>query len=184
MKLVLLGLALFISLTNIAQGTVPPRKNDVVVYQGTMKVDSTTQSQLFDLAAAYFTTYFSTTKSFIYKVDKGMGQIIIKPCINFPFKRDHTEYNGGLWHYTGTFTFKEGKYYYRLDNFYNTDFMFGTPNRMDLGAVECLYEDNNCNMGFTTGQRPDKIQSRMILKNIHKTMVAFMQDFDTAIRQK
>ncbi|UPT69065.1 MAG: hypothetical protein M0D57_10790 [Sphingobacteriales bacterium JAD_PAG50586_3] len=34
MKIVLLGLALFITLTSIAQGTLPPRKNDVVVYSG------------------------------------------------------------------------------------------------------------------------------------------------------
>ncbi|UPT69064.1 MAG: DUF4468 domain-containing protein [Sphingobacteriales bacterium JAD_PAG50586_3] len=149
-----------------------------------MVVDSTTQSQLFDRAATYLTTYFSTTKSFIYKIDKSIGQIVIKPCINFPFKRDRTEYNGGLWHYTGTFTIKHGKYFYRLDNFYNTDFMFGTPGRMDLGPIECLYENNNCNTYMLSNNRPDAIQCRMILKNIHKTMVAFMQDFDTAMRTK
>ena len=123
MRVALVSLLALISINCIAQGNIPPRKNGVVVYQGVMAVDSLTKNQLFDVANNYLTTYFSTTKSFIYKVDKDLGTIIVKPCVNFPFKRDHTEYNGGLWHYTGTFTFKDGKYYYRLDSFYNTDFI-------------------------------------------------------------
>ncbi len=180
----MLGLLAFICINCFAQGTIPPRKNGTVIYQGVMAVDSLTKNQLFDVANNYLTTYFSTTKSFISKVDKDMGIIIIKPCVNFPFKRDRTEYNGGLWHYTGTFTFKDGKYYYRLDRFYNTDFMFGTPQRQDLGDAECLYDDNNCNYGFTSIPRPDKLQSKMILKNLHRAMVNFMQDFDASMRKK
>lgn len=183
-RVALLGLLAFICSNCFAQGTIPPRKNGMVIYQGVMAVDSLTKNQLFDVANNYLTTYFSTTKSFISKVDKDMGIIIIKPCVNFPFKRDRTEYNGGLWHYTGTFTFKDGKYYYRLDRFYNTDFMFGTPQRQDLGDAECLYDDNNCNYGFTSIPRPDKLQSKMILKNLHRAMVNFMQDFDASMRKK
>lgn len=162
---------------------MPPRKNGVVIYQGTMVVDSTAKNVLFDRAAAYLTTYFAATKSFINKVDKDQNLIVIKPCINFPFKRDKFEYNGGLWHYTGTFTFKDGKYRYVLTGFYNTDFMFGTPGRQDLGDAECLYEDNKCNTSFSAIPRPNKIESRIILKNIHKAMVAFMRDFDLAMRK-
>jgi hypothetical protein len=183
-RVALVSLLALISINCTAQGNIPPRKNGVVVYQGVMAVDSLTKNQLFDVTNNYLTTYFSTTKSFIYKVDKDLGTIIVKPCVNFPFKRDHTEYNGGLWHYTGTFTFKDGKYYYRLDSFYNTDFMFGTPQRQDLGDAECLYDDNTCNVGFTSIPRPDKLQSKMILKNLHRAMVNFMQEFDAGIRKK
>lgn len=156
----------------------------MVQYQGNMVVDSTTKDVLFDRAVAYLTTYFATTKSFIYKVDRAQMLIVVKPCINFPFKRDKVEYNGGLWHYTGNFTFKDGKYHYVLNDFYNTDFMFGTPGRMDLGRAECLYEDSKCFTGFEANQRPAKSENRAILKNIHKTMVAFMANFDQAVRKK
>lgn len=180
----LLGI-LLITCTLHAQTTnVPPRKNKMAVYEGTMKVDSTIKKAvLFDRAMRFFNSWFPSAIPILQYASKDSGQIIINPAISLQFTRLGIQYTGGLWHYVGTFDFKDGKYRYKLENFTNTGFMAGTSTATDLGPIECLYEDGKCWTGLNFGARPLVPERKTILTDVHKEIVKFMAAFDAEMRK-
>jgi hypothetical protein len=163
---------------------VPPLKNKMAVYEGIMKVDSTIKKEvLFDRARAFINSWFPSSIPIIQYASKDSGQIIINPAISLQFTRLGRLYNGGLWHFVGTFDFKDGKYRYKLERFNNTGFMSGTSNACDLGPIECLYEDGNCWPGVNLGNRPLKMECKTILTDVHKEIVKLMAAFDAEMRK-
>ena len=185
MRIPLLTLMLFITLGLIAQTVnVPPRKNNIAVYDGIMKVDSTIKKEvLFDRANNFVKSWFNSAIPIIQFASKDSGQLVITPAITFQFSRLGINYSGGLWHYLATFDFKDGKYRYKLENFNNTGFMNGSRYATNLGPVECLYEDGTCWTGINIGTRPTPKECKAILTSLHKEVVKLMAAFDAEMQK-
>ena len=110
-KILFLGLLIF-SMSLYAQDFPINEKTGKVCYEGVVKVDGVSASDLYVRANEWFAKTFNSANAVIQMQDKEAGKIIGKGNI--------TAYNSianvGVWDFTLSFASREGRYRYTLTN--------------------------------------------------------------------
>jgi hypothetical protein len=179
MKTILLSSFLMLSSIVFAQEFPINEKTGKVSYEGAVKVEGASATDLYIKANEWFARTFNSANNVIQMQDKEAGKIIGKG--NITAYGHFKNFESGIWKFTVSFTAKEGRFRYVISDIYHET--GGYENVKGAGG-DIKNEKPECGKWYLTKGQWNKIKARAstqfqdIAKDLEQSMTVTLNEDD------